>query len=146
MANQPTDVELLMQAWADVEATNAQNPEVVLSPDGKDNQYKFMRELLKTPDSKKIGNLTNEELGMTRLSLRGSLKIASLAQTFNRPTLAKYYREKAEIIAATSMSRKGNFLQLIFTKINKSFAGLANQQPRNKGLFNWGKKGGDEGG
>jgi hypothetical protein len=106
----------------------------------KDSFYKFLRDLKNTKDSTKIANLTSEELGKSDLSLRGAKKLALLSDTLGLPELGDCYRQEAEIMASTSMSRyvKGaNFLSLIFTQIRKSVSGVETQdQPKKSGWFN----------
>lgn len=110
----------------------------------KESQYKFMRDILNVQNSVKVANLTTDELGNLKLSVRGCLQISSMANIFGLDEYSKYYSNKAEIIAATSMSRyvKGsNFLNLIFTQIRKHISGAseAKTEQKNK-LFSWGKK------
>lgn len=134
MAND--DEAELRQLTQEVDNLIAQNdgftpPEMV-----KDSQYKFMRELLVTNDSKKIANLSNDEIGQTKLSMRGSLMVAQLADTLELEPFKKFYTDQAEIIAATSMARKMAFAQLLFTQIKKTIAGiLSNNNPKPGGFF-----------
>lgn len=107
----------------------------------KDSQFKFLRELLDTDDSKKIANLTFEELGSLNQSVRGCLKVSAFSHLLGLDIYSEYYKKKAEIIAATSMSRyqKGNnFLGLIFTQIRKHLSG-SEPHPEKKSFF-FGKK------
>jgi len=138
---------LLQQAIMEYESAQMNDPEsTVASPIEKDNQYKFMRELLKTRDSKKIGNVTSEELGKINLSLRGALEVSLLSGQLGLDTTRQYYQKKAEILAATSMSRKSTFLSLIFTQIKKTFTGSSSMTPEKRGLFGWSKPKGDTNG
>ena len=105
----------------------------------KDSQYKFMRELLDTLDSTKVANLSPEEIGTQNLSVRGCMNVSLIADQLGLEEFKKYYIKKAEIINATSMSKKGKFLELVFTQIRKHISG--SDQPRTKkGIFSWGKK------
>lgn len=97
----------------------------------KENYYLFMKYLKDTEDSKKIANLTSEELGKSELTVRGAGKLALLCYTLGMEELGKCYTKEGEITASTSMSRytKGpNFLNLIFTQIRKSISGIDNSQ------------------
>ena len=141
------DDELLAQAIAEYEQELVSEPDrSVPQSIEKDTQFKFMRELLSTKDSKKIGNLSPDELGHTNKSLRGALKVSLLAHTLGLEETHKYYKGLAEIIAATSMSKKATFLQLIFTQIKKTFTGTSSPSPEKRGLFGWGKKRQESGG
>ena len=85
----------------------------------KDSALLLFRDLIKEADSKKFGNLTAEELGKTGLSVRGTLNIGNYFDVEGLPEIGNYFRRKAEIVNATSMSRKGWFGQLIVTQIKK---------------------------
>ena len=85
----------------------------------KDSALILFRDLIKEKDSRKFGNLTTEELGKTNLSVRGTLNIASYFDAEGLTTIGDYFRQKAEITNATSMSRKGWFGNLIVTQIKK---------------------------
>lgn len=130
--------EALQQAIAEYEAEQMHEQEAP-TPESKDSHFKFMRELLGTKDSTKIGNLTAEELGKSELSLRGYQKVALLANTVGLKEISDYYNAEAEILAASSMSRKSTFLQLIFTQIKKSVTS-SEPKPETKGLFGFKKR------
>jgi len=85
----------------------------------KDSALILFRDLIKEKDSRKFGNLTTEELGKTNLSVRGTLNIAHFFDTQGLTPIGDYFRQKAEITNATSMSRKGWFGNLIVTQIKK---------------------------
>ena len=82
--------------------------------------YALFKEVLDMPDTKKVANLDKSELGNLDLSVRGALNIALLGTTFHHPTFAKFFGDQAEIINATSMSKKGWFPELFVT--SKKFA------------------------
>lgn len=108
------------------------------TPPSKDSQFKFFRELLQSKDSSKIGNLKDIELGNVHTSVRGLQNVASYAEAEGLDTVGKYLRAEAEIILATSDSRKGFLAQLFVTQIKRE------QKPRpveqKKGIFSFGKK------
>lgn len=88
-------------------------------PEKKDSIFRFFREILHTKDSKKVGNLTDTEIGGTKIGIRHYFNIANYAEVEGLNDVAKYLRDKSEIIAATSMSRKGFLAQLFVTQIKK---------------------------
>jgi len=150
-----TDEELLAQAIAE---TDSDEDEQIVpgDPHRKENQYKFMREILKTKDSTKVANLSYEELGQCKRSVRGNLKTALLCSSLSDNEkdftyhLEGLFKKEAEIISATSMSKyvKGsNFLTLIFTQISRKFSTnqTQNEQTKKKGLFNFGNRGDNDG-
>lgn len=108
-------------------------------PSMKDGIYKFFRELLHTKDSKKIGNLREEEIGKVRMGVRHYLDLALYAEAENLNKVGDYLRAKGENILATSMSRKGFLSQLFVTQIKRDQKVIP-QQPQKKGLFGGGKQ------
>jgi len=85
----------------------------------KDNLYKFFREVLKSQKSHKVANFSEAEMGVMKLPVRGYMEIAAYARAEGLSEVAKYLDEKAEILAATSMGRKGFWAQLLVTQIKK---------------------------
>ena len=81
----------------------------------KDSIFKFFREILKTEDSKKVGNMSDVEINNTRIYLN----LANYANIEGMGIVEMYMRSKAEVVAATSMSRKGFLAQLFVTQIKK---------------------------
>ena len=103
--------------------------------------YALFQEVLSQTDSKKVANLGPTELGNLDLSVRGALNIAMLGETFHHPTFSKFFANQAEIINATSMSKKGWFTELFVT--SKKFAQRDTsssvnlpQKPQKWSLFN----------
>ena len=82
--------------------------------------FALFKEVLDMPDTRKVANLGGDELGKLDLSVRGALNIGLLGTTFHHPTFSKFFCDQAEIINATSMSRKGWFTELFVT--SKKFA------------------------
>jgi len=86
----------------------------------KDNLYKFFREVLKSKTSHKVANFREEEMGKMKLPVRSYMEIAAYARAEGLGNIVgKYLDEKAEILAATSMGRKGFWAQLLVTQIKK---------------------------
>jgi len=150
MNEKPTDDELLQEAIAQYEAEAMDDPRMTpSSPELKESQFKLIRDIFESKDTTKVGNLTSDELGNTNFSVRGLKKIALVADSIGMGPLAVLYRQESEVLTSTSMSRyvKGtNFLNLIFTQIKKSISGtMSSGQPMKKGMFGWGKRGGNSG-
>jgi len=82
--------------------------------------YGLFKELVNKKDSKKVSNLTNEELGYCEFNVRDCQNISLLARTFNHPGVANYFEDRSRIITDTAMSRKGWFTELTVT--SKKFA------------------------
>lgn len=89
------------------------------SPISKDTVFKFFREILQSEDSTKVANLDSKELGNLRLSVRAYKELALYAEAEGWDKIADYFDDKAEIVARTSMSKKGFWSQLFVTQIKK---------------------------
>lgn len=88
-------------------------------PADKDNLYKFFREVLRNKPSHKVANFRESEMGVMKLPVRSYMEIAAYARAEGLDIVATYLDEKAEILAATSMGRKGFWAQLLVTQIKK---------------------------
>ncbi len=77
--------------------------------------YGLFKDVLKKPDTKRVSNLTKEELGIWNLSVRDCERIALIAETFHHPGVAKFFRNQSRIITDTAMSRGGWFTELFIT-------------------------------
>jgi hypothetical protein len=82
--------------------------------------YALFQEVLTQPRTTKVANLDKHELGNLDLTVRDSMKIALIADTFHHPTFSKFFADQAEIISASSMAKKGWFTELFVT--SKKFA------------------------
>jgi len=85
------------------------------SPKNKDSTLMLFRELILSPDSRKFGNLNNEDLKY----VRHLLHVANFFESQKLQAYADYLNRKAENILSTSMSHKGWFGNLIVTQIKK---------------------------
>ena len=85
----------------------------------KDSQFKFFRDILKNKDTTRIGNLTAQELGVTKLGIRSYQEIAAYAKVEGWDTVADYLMTKSQIVSATSMSKKGFWSELFVTMIKR---------------------------
>ena len=82
--------------------------------------YGLFKDVSKQPDTKRVSNLTKEELGVWPLSVRDCERIALIAETFHHPGVAKFFMKQSRIITDTAMSKKGWFTELFIT--SKRFA------------------------
>jgi hypothetical protein len=88
-------------------------------PVKKDGIFKFFRDILDKKDSSKVANLSKEELGVNKLGLRHYQQLALYAKAEGLDLVSNYLTAKGEIIASTSMSKKGFWAQLLVTQIKK---------------------------
>lgn len=106
----------------------------------KENVFKFFKEILLLPDTTRIGNLGNTELGVTRLGVRHYKELGIYAEAEGLDLVADYLYAKAENVTSTSMSKKGFWPKLFVTQIKKEQKVIPKETK--KGWF--GKKSPDE--
>lgn len=82
--------------------------------------YGLFKDVSKQPDTKRVSNLTDTELGSWNLSVRDCERIALIAETFHHPGVANFFRKQSRIVTDTAMSKKGWFTELFIT--SKKFA------------------------
>lgn len=64
-----------------------------------------------------MGNLSNTELGVTKLGVRHYLELSSYAEAEGLNLVAEYLTNKSNIITSTSMSRGGFWSKNFVTQI-----------------------------
>ncbi|KKN76044.1 hypothetical protein LCGC14_0374340 [marine sediment metagenome] len=102
----------------------------------RDSQLKLFRDILNTDDSKKVANLTEKELGTPRMDVRSALSLALFCETQHLYPLSVMFEQEAEITVATSMGKRGKFLETIVTQIKKQFQTRGTtDQPNKKRWF-----------
>jgi len=108
----------------------------------KDDLYSLFWKVIKITDSSKVGNLDKAELGHLNISVRDCQKIALLALQLDHPDFAKFFIGQAEIILATSASKKGWLTELFVSQKKLKARQLAlagggeqQQKPPRRGLF-----------
>ena len=82
--------------------------------------YALFQEVLTQPSSVKVSNLDKGELGGLGITVRESMRIALLANTFHHPKFANYFFNQGLITTDSAMSKKGWFTELFVT--SKKFA------------------------
>ena len=85
----------------------------------KDSQFKFFRDILRIKDTTRIGNLTAQELGLSKLGVRHYQELALYANVEGLKEVGKYFMDRSQIATSTSMSKKGFWAQLFVTQIKK---------------------------
>lgn len=95
----------------------------------KDDLYSLFKRVWKAPDSSKVGNLSNQELGMLPMSVRDNQYLALLGTTFGHKDLANFFKARSEIILSTSSSKKGWFTELFVSQ--KKFTSKSSSQTMN---------------
>lgn len=95
----------------------------------KDDVFSLFKRVWKAPDSSKIANLSNQELGMLPMDVRNNKNLALLSITFGHEDLAEFFMNRAEITLATSMAKKGWFTELFVSQ--KKFTAKSSSQTTN---------------
>ena len=95
----------------------------------KDDVFSLFKRVWRAPDSSKIANLSNQELGMLPMSVRDNQYLALLGTTFGHRDLADFFMDRSEIILATSMAKKGWFTELFVSQ--KKFTSKSSSQTMN---------------
>jgi len=104
------------------------------APISKETLFKFFKEILESDDSTKVANLSKQELGNLRLSIRAYKELALYAEAEGWNKVADYFDEKAEIIASTSMGKDGFFSKILVTQIKKEQKEKESKEKK-KGFF-----------
>ena len=82
--------------------------------------YGLFKDVAIQKDTKRVSNLTPEELGVWNLSVRDCERIALIAETFHHPGVAAFFIKQSRIITDSAMSKNGWFTELFIT--SKKFA------------------------
>jgi len=117
-----------------------QEAEVMLRSfsESKDTSVSFFRDVIKNKDSSKIGNLSEEELGIPQLPIRTLQELGMLSkEVFERYTFADYFNKQAEIVLATSLSKHGFLIKQVGTS-KKEIADVSPKERKQNG--GWFKK------
>lgn len=85
--------------------------------------FSLFKDVWRNQNSSKVANLDGRELGDLGISVRDCQRIALLGDLFHHPNFAKYFMDTGEITLATSMSKKGWFVELFVTSKKAAFRG-----------------------
>ena len=106
------------------------------TPEEKPNAHIFLNKVANSKDTTKTGNLTEIEIGVTKYALRTYKHLALVCKDLVDDDIwANYFKEKGEILTATSLSKKGFLTNLAV--IQRRQTELIEPEPRkeNKGWF-----------
>jgi len=77
----------------------------------------FFLEIIRADDTTKIGNLTEAELGSPNLPVRTLKELAGDCELIpSMATFTKYFKDQAEMILATSLSKEGFLIKARITQ------------------------------
>ncbi len=98
----------------------------------------FFLEIIRTDNSKKVGNLTEDELGLPKLPIRTLSELENDCNLIpSMSSFAKHFKKHSEDILATSLSKDGFLIKARITQ-KKELLGNDKQKQKRRGLF--GKK------
>lgn len=122
--------------WADIPQRRKQ-----------DSLYTLFQKVWKSPDSSKVANLNNQELGKhVLMTVRDAQYLALLGSTLKHDRFAKFFRRSSEITLSTSASKKGWFTELFVSqkKFTARAAGSFGAQDTSNQKKKWSLFGGSE--
>lgn len=95
----------------------------------KQNQHTFFKDVVKTKDSTKVGNLTEKELGDPDIEVRALKDLEIFCEDIcDDKEWADYFKKQAEMHLATSLSKDAMLLKLSVTNTKQ----LADISPKSK--------------
>ena len=103
--------------------------------DEKQNVHSFLREVVTTKDTTKVGFLTVEELGVMPQTVRSYRELSLIGtKIIGSDAIGNYFAEKAEILLATSLSREGKLISLAVVT-RKEVGDVTRHRKQNRGWF-----------
>lgn len=81
-------------------------------PEEKASVFSIFKKIIKTRDTSKVGNLDKFEL----LSVRAAQHLSLFVETQGYDIVSDYFKKKAEVILATSLSKDAAFIQAVITQ------------------------------
>lgn len=101
----------------------------------KHNVHVFLNKVATSDDTTKTGNLSVEELGVTKYSERTYKNLALASSNLCNDNLWEdYFKKKAEILTATSLSKSG-FLTGLAVIQRRQIEDITKEKKENKGWF-----------
>ena len=86
----------------------------------------------------RVGNLEKVEIGLTRIPIRGCMEFAQVCRVLKHELIAEYFEKLAGMNSASSMSKKGWFMDLSISnkKIRERGKSGDGLDKKKLGLFN----------
>ena len=104
--------------------------------EGKANMHSFFTKVIKSESTTKVGNLNQDELGMSKLPLRTYLELSLFSEDVASDTeFSDYFKKMGEIQTSSSLSKEGFLMKLAVT-MKKELADVSPKSTtKNKGWF-----------
>ena len=77
------------------------------SPKATETLLTWFWKIVNLKDSTKVSNLDSTEIGPTVSTVRGLQRLALVSEALGESSVTQYFKDEAEIVLATAMSRKG---------------------------------------
>jgi len=101
----------------------------------KHNVHTFLRDVVLTRDTTRVGYLKEEEIGLPRLPMRTYKELALFCdEVADMGYYADYFNKKAEILTSTSLSKDAKLLELAVVT-RREVADVTKKRKKNKGWF-----------
>lgn len=103
--------------------------------DEKQNAHSFLREVVTTEDTTKVGFLTVEELGAMPQTVRSYKELALIGRKIILSNaIDEYFSSKAEVLLSTSLSREGKLVSMaVLTR--REVGDVTKPRKQNRGWF-----------
>ena len=110
--------------------------------EGKSNLHTFFTKIIKNPDTTRVGNLNEEELGHSLVPVRTYKELALFSKDIaNQTEWGNYFEAMSQIQTSTSLSKDALLIKLSVTQKKE----LADVTPKRKSNTGWFKKKNPEG-
>lgn len=105
------------------------------TPEEKQNVHTFLTKVVTEKNTTKIGNVSIEELGVPKQTIRGYKEMALISDKIIQNDFFKeYFSQEAENVLSTSLSKDG-FLVKQATLTRKEMSDVTKPKTVNKGWF-----------
>lgn len=150
--SQETDQQAQMedqQDFMDYQQDFSEDQQFGNYPGGKvrDSIFTFFNKILDLKDSSKVGNLDKFELGKAQMSVRACEHLRDLGKLLHNKAYCEYFGGEAEIVLATSMSKKFALAELVVSQkkwtTRQVATPVASNTPKKSFMGLGGNKGGD---
>lgn len=104
-------------------------------PEEKHNVHLFLHKVATSDDTTKLGNLSETEVGLPRLTLRAYKELALISDTImDNAVISKYYKDNAEILTSTSLSKDAKLISLAVLQ-KRQIEDVTKPKKENRGWF-----------
>lgn len=103
--------------------------------EAKENTQSFFSKVIKSNDTTRTGNLSEEELGVSQLPVRTYEELSLICNdVLEDKSFGDFFNKMSEIQTATSLSKNALLLKLVVTQ-KKELADLTPKKMKKKGFF-----------